>query len=435
MYIRGRFFLLVFLLAVGQTVVMYKVYYVTSLRTFFWLELIVVIAVILLALFYKRVVKPIYLIGSGMELLKEQDFSSRLGKVGQSDADRVVEVFNRMMDQLKNERLHVREQNHFLDLLINASPMGVIILDLDRRILLLNPAACRILGEIRLKDWLGKPLSVLDNPLIEELLTLPMFGSRTVRLGDASIYKCICSSFVDRGYNHSFYLIESLTDEVFKAERKAYEKVIRMISHEVNNTTAGITSTLDTLESTFHGMPDMTEICDVLQVSIERCYSLSRFITNFADVIRIPEPCCQPTSLNQVVGACKRFMETVCQEKNIDLQLMLSKSSPVVMLDSALFEQVLVNIIKNAVESIGNEGDILIQTFADPPCMEIADNGKGIDKETESKLFTPFFSTKPNGQGLGLIFIREVLDRHRCLFSLRTYADGITRFKIAFPRN
>ena len=433
MYIRGRFFLLTILLAAGQTVVLHKVYYATSMRTFIWLELIVGIAVILLFLFYKRVVKPIHLIGNGMDLLKEQDFSSRLGKVGQSDADRVVEVFNRMMDQLKDERLHVREQNHFLDLLINASPMGVIIMDYDRRILSLNPAACRILGGIRLRDWVGKPLSALESPLIDELCSLSRFGSSTVRLGDASIYKCTCSSFVDRGYDHPFYLIESLTDEVFKAERKAYEKVIRMISHEVNNTTAGIASTLDTLQSTFQEQPDQADICEVLQVSIDRCYSLSRFITNFADVIRIPEPCCRPTSLNQVVGACKRFMETVCQEKQIALQLVLDDPSPIVSIDTSLFEQVLVNIIKNAVESIGGEGSIIIQTFADPPSMEIADNGKGIDKETESKLFTPFFSTKPNGQGLGLIFIREVLDRHRCLFSLRTYADGFTRFKIAFP--
>ena len=412
MYIRGRFILLTLLLAAGQTTIMYKVYYATSMRTFIWLELIVVIAVILLILFYKRVVKPIYLIGNGMELLKEQDFSSRLGKVGQLDADRVVEVFNRMMDQLKSERLHVREQNHFLDLLINASPMGVIILDLDRRILSLNPAACRLLGGIRLKDCFGKALTAIESPLIEALC-----------------------AFVDSGFNHSFYLIESLTDEVFRAERKAYEKVIRMISHEVNNTTAGITSTLDTLASTFQGAPEMDDVCEVLQVSIDRCYSLSRFITNFADVVRIPEPCCRPIALNQVVDSCKRFMETLCQEKSIELHLELVEPSPMVMLDAVLFDQILVNIIKNAVESIGEEGQIVIQTYADPPSMEIADNGKGIDKETESKLFTPFFSTKPNGQGLGLIFIREVLDRHRCLFSLRTYPDGFTRFKIAFPQN
>ena len=74
-----------------------------------------------------------------------------------------------------------------------------------------------------------------------------------------------------------------------------------------------------------------------------------------------------------------------------------------------------------------------MRTVAEPAGVEIIDNGRGIDKETESKLFTPFFSTKPDGQGLGLIFIREVLERHRCSFSLRTYADGWTRFKITFP--
>lgn len=82
-------------------------------------------------------------IGSGMELLREQDFSSRLSLVGQYEADRVVNVFNRMMEQLKNERLRLREQNHFLDLLINASPMGVIITSLDDDVSQLNPMAVK----------------------------------------------------------------------------------------------------------------------------------------------------------------------------------------------------------------------------------------------------------------------------------------------------
>lgn len=101
-------------------------------------------------------------------------------------------------------------------------------------------------------------------------------------------------------------------------------------------------------------------------------------------------------------------------------------------MDAALFEQVLVNIIKNAAESIGNGGEIVIRTLS-PATIEVVDNGKGIGKEAESKLFTPFFSTKPNGQGIGLIFIREVLAKHGCNFSLRTYDDGLTRFRIAFP--
>ena len=325
---------------------------------FFIVEGVVLVTILYLFLFYRRIIKPLDIIGNGMELLKEQDFSSRLSRVGQKEADRIVDIFNKMMEQLKNERLHLREQNHFLDLLINASPMGVIMLNLDNEIISLNPAARKMFGQPLSVDFAGKSFTEIDSPLAVELARIPLYESQTVRLNDANIYKCTHSSFVDRGFHHSFYLVEILTQEVFKAEKKAYEKVIRMIAHEVNNTTAGITSTLDTLESTFSEMENTEDICDVLRVSIERCYSMSHFITNFADVVRIPEPQIRNHELNMVVTSCKRFMETVCQNRNIQIIMELDEVSPVVWLDSSLFEQVLVNIIKNAAESIERDGKI-----------------------------------------------------------------------------
>lgn len=129
------------------------------------------------------------------------------------------------------------------------------------------------------------------------------------RLNDSSIYKCTHSSFVDRGFQHPFYLMEGLTDEVMKAEKKAYEKVIRMIAHEVNNTTAGITSTLDTVEQALSESEGMEDICDVMRVCTERCFSMSHFITRFADVVKIPEPRFTPTNLNDLAFTCKCFME------------------------------------------------------------------------------------------------------------------------------
>lgn len=426
------FWLLTILLLGILAILTYFVFHTLASGWFFVVEALIFATLFYLIVFYRRMIKPLHSIAGGMDLLREQDFSSRLGKVGQPEADRVVDVFNKMMDQLKNERLHLREQNHFLDLLVNASPMGVIILNLDHRILSVNPAACQMLNNRTVGEMTGKSLQEIDSPLAGELARIPLYGVQTVRLSDANIYKCTHSSFIDRGFRHPFYLVEMLTREVFKAEKKAYEKVIRMIAHEVNNTTAGITSTLDTLEATFSEAGEWAEVCEVLRVSIDRCYSMSRFITNFADVVRIPEPQPVPTPLNEVVCACKRFMETICANRNIRIILQLSEVSPVVGLDTTLFEQVLVNIIKNAAESIGRDGQILIRTATSPVCLEIADTGKGIDKETETKLFSPFFSTKPNGQGIGLIFIREVLLKHQCTFSLRTYADGLTRFKIWF---
>ena len=124
MRIRGLFWILSALLLSVLAIITYHAFYTESSFMFFFVEGIVILTIIYLLVFYSRIIKPLNIIGNGMELLKEQDFSSRLSRVGQKEADRIVDIFNKMMEQLKNERLHLREQNHFLDLLINASPMG-----------------------------------------------------------------------------------------------------------------------------------------------------------------------------------------------------------------------------------------------------------------------------------------------------------------------
>lgn len=420
-------FLLLVVLSLLTSVVMQK-----GSWMFYLVEGLIVVAIFLLIIFYKKIVKPLNTIGNGMDLLREQDFSSRLSPVGQYEADRVVNIFNRMMEQLKNERIRLREQNNFLDLLIKASPMGVIILNFDEKITSLNPAAIKVLGIHSVEEVANKKLQDINSLLAEELATLSFNDIRTVQLNDSNIYKCTYSSFIDQGFQHPFILIESLTDEVMKAEKKAYEKVIRMIAHEVNNTTAGITSTLDTVESTLTEVENTEDIREVMRVCIDRCFSMSRFITNFADVVKIPEPDLRRQDLNTLVNSCKMFMENICHDRDISITLRLSENLNEVMVDASLFEQVMVNIIKNSAESIESQGEIIITTTNNPICLEVADNGKGINKETAAKLFSPFFSTKPEGQGIGLIFIREVLLKHGCTFSLRTYDDGLTRFRILF---
>jgi nitrogen fixation/metabolism regulation signal transduction histidine kinase len=422
------FRILSFILVAALAVIAFFVFRTSNLYLLLGIEALTVFTIVYLLFFHRRIIKPLQIIGDGMDLLKEQDFSSRLRMVGQPEADRIVGIFNKMMECLKNERLHVREQNYFLDLLINASPMGVLILDFDNRVLSVNSAVLAILEMKSSLEIMGKELTGIDHHLIGGILATEPYQSRTIRLSDANIYKCTHAKFIDRGFPHSFYLIEPLTEEVFKAERKAYEQVIRMIAHEVNNTTAGITSMLDTIEQTL----TEKDAQEALKIAIERCYRMNRFIANYADVVRIPEPQTAEVALNELVASCKCFMENICRNRHIEIVMELSDVSPVVTIDPALFEQVMVNIIKNAAESIEADGLIYIRTSAAPVSLEIADTGKGISKETEGKLFSPFFSTKPNGQGLGLIFIREVLLKHRCTFSLNTGADSLTRFIIVF---
>ena len=431
MKLKSLFFILAFLLAAVWAVLLFIATKENGWR-FYLIEGLITLSLVYLVYFYRKVIKPLNSIAGGMDLLRAQDFSSRLAPVGQREADRIVQVFNRMMDQLKEERLRLREQNHFLDLLISVSPMGVIILTLDEKISMANKASLEFMDEGEEENLIGKSMHELNGTLAEELKRLPKGATETIRLSNSRIYRCSRLSFIVRGFAHPFYLIESLTADVMKAEKKAYEKVIRMIAHEVNNSVAGITSTLDTVNSALQTIDDTEDLREVMKVCIERSFSMSRFITNFADVVKIPEPQLEEVPLNERVISCKRFMENVCQSRNINLQMDLCKENPTVSIDTSLFEQVLINIIKNSAESIEEKGCITIRTSASPLMLEIGDTGKGISKETETMLFTPFFSTKPNGQGIGLIFTREVLMKHNCNFSLRTYPDGITRFRICF---
>lgn len=428
-----KWLFIVWALLLGSMGVLFYLFLPSTEYTFYVTEGLVIACLLFLIYFYRKTVKPLHTIGNAMDLLNEQDFSSRLVPVGQQDADRIVSLFNRLMDQLKNERLHVREQNHFLDLLIRVSPMGVILFDFNRKITSANMAALHFLGGLQEQTIKGHLMSEISSPLAERLAGIGFGRVETVRLNDAMIYRCSHLSFIDRGYTHPFMLIESLTSEIVKAEKKTYEKVIRMIAHEVNNSVAGVTSTLDSLNDIIGTYDGSDELCHLIQICSDRCYGMNHFIRRLADIVRIPEPQLQTVRLSHQVEACRLLMENVCRQRQIRLHQIFDSEDPEVRLDAILFEQVLVNIVKNAAESIGQDGDIVIRTFSHPVTLEIADNGAGISKTDEDKLFTPFFSTKPDGQGIGLILIREILTKHHCAFSLQTGTDGWTRFRICFP--
>lgn len=407
-----------------------KVVYVSSF-------IMAVLCIILIYLFLRNIIRPIRTINNGLDLLHEQDFSSRLVPVGQRETDRIVDMFNRMMSSLKEERLTLREQNHLLDLLIEVSPMGIIMLSSAGSISHINHGAATFLGYARPEDANGQELSMLDSSLGKVLARLKPKETVTARLDNSSIYRCSRLAFLDKGYPHPFILIEALTEEVMMAERKSYEKVIRLIAHEVNNSMAGISSMLDTItmfasEDSGHSESET----DALRSCAQRCKSLSQFITSYSDVVKIPEPSPVRTDLNQFVVKLSVLLESICENSSVELRINLSPEEICVSIDPVLFEQVLINIVKNAAESASvTHGYVAIETIATPPSLIVTDSGTGISAEVAERLFTPFFSTKPQGQGIGLLFVRDVLRKHNCRFSLRTDPDHLTRFTIHFADN
>ena len=366
---------------------------------FYTSECFIVLLFFYLLYFYRKTLQPYDTLIGGMELVRDLDLTTRLAPSGQYESDIIIRTFNDLLTRLRSEHLSLEEQYTFLSLLIEASPMGVVQCDLEGNTTSVNPAAKQMM-----------------TPAISEAMQRLSLGSETtVRLtSEPGVYRISHLSFLDRGCQHPFYLIESLTSEVRLAEKAAYERVIRMIAHEVNNSVAGIV-----------GLMEEAPLRD-------RLLAMSSFVTRFAEVVKIPAPQLQLCDLSEEVEACRPFLENLCLAANVRLDFHLTDDAIPVRLDPVLFQQVLVNIVKllevafkGAVSPSGDEGGAT---------LTITDNGLGISPEAAQHLFTPFFSTKPQGQGLGLLLIRDILTAHGCTFTLQTDPiDHLTRFTILFP--
>ena len=378
-----------------------------------------------------RSLKPINIIGRSLNLLKEGDFNITLVKTGNSDIDNIIEVYNSMINRLREERLSVREKNHFLDLLIESSPLGIVMMDLDDRIMEINKAATKSLG-IKEESFKGKYLTELNSNLSAEIANIAYEEKQLVVLADGQKYLCRKLFFMDHGFKHPFYLIEEFTEEIKRAEKEAYGKLIRMMAHEVNNTVGSVNSIMTSIQSnpeTF-AVNEKDDIIRMLGVAIQRNYQMNRFMQNFSNVVKLPAPDKEEMDLNESLSLVIESYSAELKERNITVEVNLDSAIPLINADRSQIEQVFLNIIKNSKEAVPVNGHLKITTQKNPATVIFEDDGTGLSKEVSEKLFTPFFSTKPGGQGIGLTLVQEILTNHGFSFSFRNKENGGTEFRI-----
>lgn len=391
-------------------------------------EMIILVSAILAWRLYRELIKPLQLVTHAIASLRDRDFNTKFICTGNYEMDMLIGVYNDMIDQLRRERTMSEEQHFFLEKLIFTSPIGIMIFDLDGNVYEINPQAARLLN-IDEKTIIGKTLGELHGPLMQTMDKMGSGESRTVILNDSGTYKLQKSHFIDRGYARFYILIEEMTTEILAAEKRAYGKIIRLMAHEVNNTIGAVNSILQT---TVDARQYNGSIGHALQIAIERNDNLSIFMRKYADLVRLPPPDKKPVDIVQLIQRVMDLMRLQAGEKNITFRAEYATPAYTILADAQQMEHVLINIIKNALEAIGEKGELTIFTHSTPPCMVIRDSGKGIDPANQSLLFTPFFSTKKDGQGLGLTLIREVLVNHGFRLSLQTIAPGITEFTVRF---
>ncbi|MBK0379625.1 sensor histidine kinase [Mucilaginibacter segetis] len=397
----------------------HRVYFIIS-------EVFVIISVVLAVQLYRQLIRPIKLLLQGIEAIKDQDFNVKFLTTGKHEVDELISVYNQMIEELRKERTRQEEQHFFLEKLIYTSPTGIVILDHDNNLQQLNPKAALILGH-KENDIKGQNIHTIRTPLLVQAAKLKAGDTITVKPDGINTYKLQKSDFVDRGFRRGFIMIEELTTEILMAEKNAYGKVIRMMAHEVNNTVGPVNSILQSALNTKELWTG--QLNNALQVAFYRNQSLNHFMRNFADLVKLPPANKKPVNLQLLIGAVKELMTLKAKERSVQMLFDPPAKPFIIHADAQQMEQVLINIVKNAIEAITDNGIVAFAINEKARLLTITDDGKGITEEESEQLFSPFFSTKKDGQGIGLTLVREILLGHGFEFSLKM-VGGRTVFSI-----
>lgn len=400
----------------------------------------------------RKNLQPMQMARQFQDLLHDRLYTSRIRDEDNSELNESAQLFNRLLENLYQERIALGEQRGLLDRLLEATPSAVIVFDFDGGLSLFNVSAQKLFGLAT--SNLGFPLSALDlsetrfNPSIFlsiAQITVGQSGLMTDQ--DGRSFRCQRSQFVDRGFSRDFLLIDELTAELAQSEKNTYEKLIRVVAHEVNNTVAATGSVLESL--LFYTdqlkVEDQADFSTAIAAVHRRNTHLGQFIERFTQVVKMPDLVRRTCHIPDLVNSVMYLYQAQCQELGISLIWRECQDLPEQAVDLQLFEQALMNVFKNAVEAICLAPTKQLQTgsayihlrwFADQETgqvhLSIIDSAGSIANLPQAQLFTPFYTTKKGGQGIGLVLVREVLNRHGFQHNLVCNAQAETEFVIRF---
>jgi nitrogen fixation/metabolism regulation signal transduction histidine kinase len=356
----------------------------------------------------EQVMRPLQTMSNLLAALREGDYSIRArgARRGDSLGEALLEI-NSLGETLRLQRLGAFEATALLRTIMAEIDVAVFTFDPERRLRLVNRAGEDLLGQSidkllgRRADELGLEVCLEADQDAPLTLTFP---------GGSGRWGIRRSSFRERGLPHELVVLTDLSRTLREEERNAWQRLVRVIGHEMNNSLAPIKSIAGSLETLIRRDPPPPDWRDDarsgLNIIGSRAESLSRFMQAYARLARLPTP-----QREQV-----RIAETIQRIAALEtrLNVIVNPGPPVtVQADAAQLEQLLINIIQNAVDAATEtNGKVEIGWREAGDCVEVyvCDTGPGI--LNPNNLFVPFFTTKPGGSGIGLALSRQIAEAH-----------------------
>jgi nitrogen fixation/metabolism regulation signal transduction histidine kinase len=361
-------------------------------------------------------------ITDGMRSFHDKDYGVRIAVERRDELGLLVSLYNEVGEILHRERKGIHQRELLLQTALDRSPAAIVLLNSLDRVVYANVEARRLfMGGERLKGVRFGEVLERCPPEMAQVLEERADGLFTVEHeGERETYHVSRRRFTLNGQPHALYLLRRLTAELGRQEAEIWKQVIRVISHELNNSLAPISSLAHSAEIISQD-PDRAERLSGIFSSIrQNTEHLKEFLEGYARFARLPEPRRQPVSWKEFIGGLRAMHA---------FDLIGEPPAEDGYFDPGHMQQVLTNLLKNAAEASDGRAEVAVRispasdggTF-----IQVLDRGRGLSEEVMRGALLPFYSTKKGGAGLGLSLCREILEAHRGRIRIQNRDGGGT---------
>ena len=358
----------------------------------------------------------------------DSDFATSIREPGDPDLLELTRALNALGGQLRNERQRLVQRELLLDTVVQNTPTALVLTDPRERVVYGNLAARELFGVPgKLEGYAFDELAARLPEALAEPLRTGQDGLVTLAVeGDEDVFHLTRRTFELHGRRHNLTMLRRLTRELARQEVATWKKVIRVISHELNNALGPIASMAHT-GKVYAERGDKDKLLKIFATIDERARHLEGFIGGYARFAKLPNPRLMPVPW-------EALLDSVAQAQPVRIARPLPEQ--MVHVDRAQIEQVLINLVKNAVEagSAPEQVEIAVQDAGPMFLLQVRDRGSGMSETVLEQALLPFYSTKRAGTGLGLALAREIAEAHGGRIRLANRPDGGLAVSIWLPK-
>jgi nitrogen fixation/metabolism regulation signal transduction histidine kinase len=386
-----------------------------------------------------------------LQSIKYGDFSQSYKESGLgSSFDALKNAFTEVSNAFRKTRGEKEEHYRYLQTVVQHVGIGLIVFKPNGDVELINTAAKRLLKVTRLKNI--KSLESLSKLLVNKLFQLKPRENALVKVEDNNemLYLSLyATEFKLRGENFTLVSLQNIHSELEEKELEAWQKLIRVLTHEIMNSItpiASLTSTINTMVGEYYekektskkpNSEALSDIQQALQTIQKRSHGLLHFVDAYRNLTLIPKPKFQIFLVKELFTRAEQLMQSNINKTGVSFEVCIEPETLELSADPELVEQVLINLLLNAFQAVDGKQNAKIELAAllnerGRTIIQVTDNGPGITEENLEKIFIPFFSTKEGGSGIGLSLSRQIMRLFKGGIGVYSEPDIKTVFTLRF---